>query len=147
MEPGFYCPFCQERLDDDQTKTIRMYGFVHGEHFKVGSYYRLPARFGEYGGTTENMALELQEGAIVEFCCPKEECFKSFTAPYNEELAQILWVDKSGAKRNVAFSRILGKHMTFVIDPEGKAVERALGEDREELEKAWVEYLRGPHCW
>ena len=147
MEPGFYCPFCKAKISDEETASIRFYGFVHGEHFKVGSYYRLPSKICAYGGTPENGSLELQDGAVVEFCCPQEECCRSFTAPYNQDLAQILWVDEHGEKKSVAFNRTLGKHMTFVIDPEKRQLSASVGEDREELEKAWVEYLRGPHCW
>lgn len=144
MTAGFFCPHCEHRISDPDAATIAFYGYLHGAKFRVGSNFTMSSDFGKYGAYVENEGLEIDPGAKVEFCCPHEDCRKSLTSHYNDSLAEIVWRDESEKLHHVAFSRVAGKEMTFVIDVEQGEVIAAHGRDRLELLSCWDGYLAGP---
>lgn len=130
---GFFCPHCGAKLSRDLGDTVAVYGMLSGEHFSVGSIFVLSAQFGIYGGKPQYKGLVLKPGAKVDFCCPERSCRHSFQAAYDEDLAEILWVDDNAREHMVAFSRSMGREMTFIIDVEKGEMVAVHGRHRSEL--------------
>jgi len=140
-EKGFFCPFCRSRLSSEKDGTLTLLGFLSGENFSVRSIFRLSSEIGVYGGKPEYEGLDIKAGARVEFCCPRDDCGHTLRAAYDDDLAEILWSDENEAEHLVAFSRSMGRQMTFIIDTVKGELVASHGRHRSELSQRIREHL------
>lgn len=126
----FYCPYCNERLSHFEGTVIKMRGVLACDTFECVANFYLPGAIGKYGHIVDDH-VKLKEGAKVEFRCSNSKCDRSFTAHYDDDLAEIKMIDDDGHEYVVVFNRIYGIHSTFVVDYKKKRLEGSYGEDQE----------------
>ena len=71
---------------------------------------------------------QLSTGAKIRFSCPV--CTEDLTSPTNSQLAELRMAAPGREPRRVEFSRIYGKHATFVMDGEDV---QTFGEDADDI--------------
>ncbi len=125
----FYCPYCNEKLSHFDGTVIKMKGVLSCETFECFANFYLPGAIGKYGSIVDEH-VKLKDGAKVEFRCPNSKCDRSFTAHYDNDLAEIKMIDDDGHEYVVVFNRIYGVHSTFVVDYKKKRLESSFGEDK-----------------
>lgn len=127
----FYCPYCNEKLTHFEGTVIKIKGVLSCETFECAANFYLPGAIGKYGSIVENH-IKLKDGARVDFRCPNPKCDRSYTAHYDNDLAEIKMIDDDGHEYIVVFNRIYGIHSTFVVDYKKKKLSGSYGEDIEE---------------
>jgi len=125
----FFCPHCNEKLSQLEDSIIKMRGVFECEFFTCEANIFLPSSLGKYSAITDAY-ITMRDGARVEFRCTNLRCHRSFTAPYDDDLAEIKMIDDDGHEFIVVFNRIYGKHSTFVVDYKKKKLEESFGEDK-----------------
>ncbi len=126
----FLCPHCEAELNPGHSPIIRMSGRLDAPEFSVTTEVFLPAGLGVYGRLTAT-GVTLREGAKIQFACP--ECGEPFSESDDDELAQVRMAGDGGKTYMVSFNKNYGKRSTFVIDPDGRSVERQFGDDADEF--------------
>jgi competence CoiA-like predicted nuclease len=126
----FYCPYCNEKLSLLNGTVIKLKGTLTCDTFKCISNFYLPASLGQYGCIVDDH-LNLKEGAKIDFHCSNPKCSHSFTAAYDDDLAEIKMIDEEGHEYAVVFNRVYGKESTFVADHKMKTLKSAYGKDKE----------------
>ncbi len=124
----FMCPHCKIELNPGNGPIIKMRGRLDAPTFSVSTDVFLPSGLGVYGRLTAT-SVELGEGTKIQFACP--DCKEPFSETDEDDLAQILMRDEAGKEYMVSFNKLFGKRSTFVIDPQGRNVEREFGDDAE----------------
>lgn len=120
MNKNYLCPHCRAVLNPN-VKVV--FVVESGDHRGL---MLLNARPGDYG-LIADPGFPLEEGQAAVFRCPVCDAdLASATAP---EFAEILRVDDAGREVRVEFSRVYGRHATFIVD--GREV-TAFGEDAED---------------
>jgi len=127
----FYCPYCNQKLSHFDGIMIKMKGVLSCDSFECSANFYLPGAIGKYGSIVDDH-LKLKDGARVEFRCPHPKCDRSFTAHYDNDLAEIKMIDDDGHEYVVVFNRIYGIQSTFVVDYKKKRLESSFGEDKNE---------------
>ena len=103
------CPYCRGnlRIDNDIVFAVRTHDHQRGLLFvspTLGNYqYR------------KHPDLDIKEGDQLETFCPI--CHSNLKAiNVNNNLAEVIMVDKTGKESQVYFSEIVGEQVTFKID-------------------------------
>ncbi len=125
----FYCPYCNEKLSHLEDSIIKMKGVLECETFSCEADVILPSTLGHYSAMTDEW-ITMRDGAKVDFHCTNPRCNRSFTAPYDDDLAEIKMIDEENHEFIVVFNRIYGQHSTFVVDYKKKKLENSFGEDK-----------------
>jgi hypothetical protein len=125
----FFCPHCNEQLSFLEGTIIKMLGHLSSSKFNASTYFYVPGTIGRYDAMVEGR-FELKDGLKVDFCCINPKCEKTFSTPYDNDLAEIRMIDDDGREYIVVFNRIYGKHSTFVVDYKHKEVAGSFGEDK-----------------
>jgi hypothetical protein len=123
----FFCPRCAEKLSFLNGTIVKLDGVLQAPTFSVRTQFFFPAELGHYGAIVAG-AVEIREGAVVEFHCPNPRCNADFTAAYNHELAEIRMADENGRDYVVVFHKIYGRRATFVFDRAQKKLVDSFGE-------------------
>lgn len=118
MDTRYYCPHCGAHLNPKDDVVLRAAsGGGRGLlllHPQPGNYV---VAFGQ--------GLSIERGAVVELACPV--CDASFTSSRDESMAELVF--EAAARRGVVvFSRVYGKHATYIITGNDVA---SFGEDSE----------------
>ena len=122
----FVCPHCEADLNPGNGPIIKMRGRLDAAAFSVSTDVFLPSRLGVYGRLTAT-AVELREGAKIQFSCPS--CAEPFSRSDADDLAHVQMFDADGQSYMVKFNKNFGKRSTFVIDPKEQRLEREFGAD------------------
>ncbi len=125
----FFCPYCNEELTVLAGAALKLKGILISDFFECSSYFYLPSTPGQYGALYDEH-IKLKEGAKVNFCCPNNQCEKSFTTNYDNDLSQVKMLDEENVENVAIFNRIFGKHSTFIIDYQKKSLRGSYGEDK-----------------
>lgn len=131
-KPTFYCPACGQKLSFLNGSVVKMVGRLHADHFSCKTMLYVPAKLGDYGAIVGE-GVRIRDGARVEFECINGACKKNFTAPYDEDSAEIRMVDSDGRDYIVVFNKIFGRHATFLVDIKNKSLLASYGEDAESM--------------
>jgi hypothetical protein len=123
----FYCPQCGEKLSFLNGTVVKMDGLLAGPGFSVRTQFYFPSELGQYGVIVAG-AVEIREGARVEFLCPNQRCNANYSAAYSPDLAEIRMVDEGGRDFVVVFHKVYGRRATFVVDRREKKLVNAFGE-------------------
>ena len=126
----YYCPFCNEKLSFLEGTVIKMLGNIKGEKFEISTYFYIPGKLGQYNAVWEGR-IKLRDGVKVDFRCINPKCERSFTADYDDDLAEIKMIDDDGKEYIMVFNRIYGKHSTFVVDYKRRELAKSFGEHKE----------------
>ena len=125
MEPQgkqtFYCPHCRQKLSFLDGTIVKMVGRLNATTFSCKTMMYYPGRLGQYG-VIVGEGVRIYEGAKIELECINTACKQNFSAPYNDDLAEILMEDEKGNEFKVVFNKIYGKGSTFVLDMQAKKV-------------------------
>jgi len=120
MKTRFLCPHCRATLRVRKNIIFK----VRTEDHKMGILLLNPA-LGNYSYVS-SPDLKFEDGEKVEFLCPV--CCENLIAKnINEDLVNIIMINKDNKEFNVYFSSIAGEHTTFKIE-EDNVVEQ-FGED------------------
>ena len=125
----YLCPHCGQKLSFLDGTVIKLVARLHAEHFSCRTMVYIPAELGKYG-LIVGEGVRIREGAKLDLECVSGTCKRSFTAAYDDALAEIKMVDEAGHTFVVAFDRVYGTHATFLIDLEEDALVRSWGEDQ-----------------
>ena len=125
----FVCPHCEVDLNPGNGPIIKMRGRLDSPRFTVHTEVFLPSGLGVYGRLTAT-AVELREGAKIQFSCPS--CGEPFSRSEADDLAHVRMFASEGHSFLVKFNKNYGKRSTFVIDAQGGNLEREFGEDAED---------------
>lgn len=119
MKNVFTCPHCDAVLNPS-VKILLVIAYR-----KKKGMILLSPQPGNYKYICDqSVEKNLSQGAKVRFACPV--CTEDLTSPRSSQLAELRMVVPGGEPRRVEFSRVYGKHATFVIDGEDVT---AFGED------------------
>lgn len=124
----FYCPYCNDELTALAGAAFKLKGILTSDFFECTSNFYLPSNPGQFGAILDDH-VSLKEGAKVNFCCPNDQCHKSFTTKYDQDLSQVKMID-DGIEYAAIFNRIYGKHATFIIDFQEKSLRESYGGDK-----------------
>jgi len=122
MRKNYLCPHCRAVLNPN-VKVV--FVVESGDRREL---MLLNARPGDYGFIADP-GFPMVEGRAVVFRCPV--CDADLASASAPEFAEILRVDDGGREVRVEFSRVYGRHATFIVD--GREV-TAFGEDAEDFE-------------
>ncbi|MDH5490931.1 MAG: hypothetical protein OEY14_03050 [Myxococcales bacterium] len=123
----YLCPHCGQKLSFLDGTVIKLVGRLHAEHFSCKTMVYVPAELGRYG-LIVGEGVRVREGARFELECINAACKRSFTAAYDDDLAEIKMVDETGRSFVVAFDRVYGSRATFLVDLEEDALVQTWGE-------------------
>lgn len=122
MKKRYLCPHCEAVLNPN-VKIVLLAKTEDARGLML-----LNAKPGDYGLIVDP-GVSLEVGEMVEFACPV--CRGDLRSAADPHFVEIL-LDRGGESYSkVEFSRIYGKHATFIID--GRQVE-AFGEDAPDFE-------------
>lgn len=110
MENMYICPYCRGhlRVGDNIIFKIRNTRREKGLlllHPDVGNYSSLV-----------HPQFHIDEGERIDFFCPI--CMSSLDAALEENLVQVIMVDREGKEHEVYFSRIAGEESTYRVNEE-----------------------------
>jgi hypothetical protein len=125
----FYCPYCNEDLTVLSGSAFKLKGILSSNFFDCSSLFYLPSTPGHFGALFDEQ-ITIKEGARVNFCCPNDQCGRSFTTKYDHDLSQIKMLDENSEESVAIFNRIFGKHATFIVDYQKKSLRASYGEDK-----------------
>ena len=128
----FSCPHCGQKLSFLEGTIIKMVGRLHATTFSCKAMFYFSATLGQHGGIVGE-GIRVYDGAKVEYECIHHACRTNFTAPYNDELAEIAAEDEAGNWFKVVFNKIYGKDSTFVLDMQQKEVTASYGEAKDSI--------------
>lgn len=121
MNKNYVCPHCRAVLNPN-VKIV--FVVERGDHRGL---MLLNARPGDYG-LIADPEFPLREGEKATFRCPV--CDADLTSPASDEFVEIIQVQEGGHEAKVEFSRVYGRHATFIVD--GREV-TAFGEDADDF--------------
>ncbi|HPF36402.1 MAG TPA: hypothetical protein P5571_05665 [Candidatus Krumholzibacteria bacterium] len=122
MNKNYLCPHCRAVLNPN-VKVVLV-----AERNDRRALLLLNARPGDYGFIADP-SFPLDEGEPALFRCPV--CGADLTSPSSSEFAELIQVEDGGHEARVEFSRVYGRHATFIVD--GREV-TAFGEDADDYD-------------
>jgi hypothetical protein len=123
MKNIFSCPHCQSVLNPS-VKVLLVVSYRKNKGMIL-----LSPQPGNYRFVCDqSVEKHLSQGAKIRFSCPV--CTEDLTSPRNSQFAELRMISPGRELRRVEFSRIYGKHATFIYDEEDV---KAFGEDADDL--------------
>ena len=123
MKNVFTCPHCQTVLNP----SIKILLVISYKKFK--GMILLSPQPGNYKFICDkSVETHLKPGAKIKFSCPV--CTKDLTSRSNSQMAELMLTSPNREPRRVEFSRVYGKHATFIFDGEEIA---HFGDDADDL--------------
>ena len=127
VKSTYSCPYCGQKLSFLDGTIVKLVGRLRGENFSCKTMFYVPAGLGEYGAIVGE-GVRVQDGARVQFECINGACKHDLTAAYDEDLAEVKMVREDGREFAVVFSKVYGRHSTFVVDVKEKTLVESFGE-------------------
>lgn len=120
MKTRFLCPHCNATLRVRKNVIFK----VRTEDHKMGIMLVNP-KLGNYHYVS-SPDLKFEDGEKVEFMCPV--CCENLSAKeINDDLVDVIMIDKENREFHVYFSSIAGEHTTFKIEKDN--IVEKYGED------------------
>jgi hypothetical protein len=126
----FSCPHCGQKLSFLDGAIIKMVGRLKATTFSCKTMFYFSATLGQHGCIVGE-GVRVFDGAKVEYECINHACKRNLTAPYNDELAEIIGTDEAGNEFRVVFNKVYGKDSTFVLDMQARKVTASYGGDKD----------------
>jgi hypothetical protein len=123
MKNVFSCPHCNAVLNPS-VKILLVIGYRK----KKGMILLSPQPGNFKFICDSSVEKHLSHGAKVRFSCPV--CTSDLTSPANTQFVELRMAAPGNRSRRVEFSRIFGKHATFIVDGDGVI---PFGEDADDM--------------
>jgi len=120
MKNEYRCPHCQAVLNPS-VKVLLVVGFRK----KKGMILLSPQPGNFKSICDQSVSSAVKDGDKVTFSCPV--CAEALTSPKNKDFCELILGGTGQKDRLVEFSRIFGRHATFIID--GDDVSTFVGDD------------------
>jgi len=125
MKNVYQCPHCQSVLNPS-VKILLVIRFKK----KKGMILLSPQPGNFKSICDQSVSSAVKDGDKVSFSCPV--CAENLTSPKNKDFCELVLSSTGNKDRLVEFSRVFGRHATFIIDGDDVA---SYGIDEDDLNR------------